>query len=110
MKGTMVIVKRVRGIKTRNLSHCKVLKYARENELDWDQNDLGKAQAEERTKVDVCPDSPSKDPPSSLPEIEVGGDPQQTDDHARQGLRRSARVRTSTWNTLYKDFVLCRTR
>ena len=86
------MVKRVRGMKTRNLSHCKVLKYAREIELDWDQDDLGKAQAEERTKVNVCPDSPSKDPPSSLPEIEVGGDPQQTDDDARQGLRRSARV------------------
>ena len=89
------MVKRVRGIKAQNLSHCKVLKYARENELDWDQNGLGKAQAEERTTVDVCPDSPSKDPAPSLPEIEVVGDPQQTDDHARQGLRRSARVRTS---------------
>ena len=70
MKETMVMVKSVRGIKTWNLSHCKVLKYARENELDWDQNGLGKAQAEERTMVDVCPDSPSKDPPPpSLPEI-----------------------------------------
>ena len=88
----MVTVKRVGEIKTRNLSHFKVLKYARESELDWDQNGLGKAQAEERTTVDVCPDSPSKDPPPSLPKMEVVVDPQQTDDHARPGLGRSARV------------------
>lgn len=58
--------------------------------MDWDQNCLGKAQAEERTTVDVCPDSPSKDPPPSLPKMEVVVDPQQTDDQCGQdseGLR-----------------------
>ena len=55
--------------------------------------------------LDVYPDSPSKDAPPSLLEMEVVGDPQQTDDHARLGLRRSAGVRTSMRNTLYRDFV-----
>ena len=73
----MVTVKKGRYIKARNSSHCKVLKYAKKKEydaLDWDRN----AQAAERTMLDVYPDSPSKDPPPSLPEMEVVGDPHQT--------------------------------
>ena len=46
--------------------------------MDWDQNGPGNAQAEERTMLDVYPDSPSKDPPPSLPKMEVVGYPHQT--------------------------------
>ena len=39
--------------------------------LHWEQNGPGNAEAEERTTVDVYPDSPTKDPTPSLPEMEV---------------------------------------
>ena len=74
--------------------------------LDLDQNGPINAQAEERTTLDAYLDSPSKDPPHSLPEIEVVEDPHQTDEHVQLGLRRSTGVQTSTRNTLYRDFVL----
>ena len=50
--------------------------------------------------------NPLKDPPPSLPEMEVVGDSHQTVDHTRLGLIRSTRDRNSTCNTLYWDFVL----
>ena len=49
--------------------------------LDLDQNGPGNAQAEERTTLDAYFDSPSKDLPHSLPQIEVVGDLHQTDHH-----------------------------
>ena len=108
MKGSMSTIKRGRDIKARNSSHCKLLKYAKGDEYDllgWDQNDPGNAQTENRTTSDVYPDNATNDPPPCLPETEVLGDQHQTDDHAWLGLRRSARVRTSTWNTLYREIL-----
>ena len=112
VKGTMVAVKIGREIKAQDLSQCKVLKYTREKEYDvlyWAKMALVMPKHyKERTTLDVYPDSPSKDSPPSLPEMEVVqhvGDPHQTDDHVQSGLRRSVGVRTSTWNTLYRDFV-----
>ena len=55
--------------------------------------------------LDVYPDNPSKNSPPSLPEMEVVGDPHQTDDHTWLGLRRSAGVKTSMQNTLSRNFV-----
>ena len=104
----MSTIKRGRGIKGRNSSHCKLLKYAKGDEYDllgWDRNDPGNAQTENRTTSDVYPDNATNDPPPSLPETEVLGDQHQTDNHARLGLRRPARVRTSTWNTLYREIL-----
>ena len=104
----MSTIKRGRGIKGRNSSHCKLLKYAKGDEYDllgWDQNNPGNAQTENRTTSDVYPDNATNDPPPSLPETEVLGDQHQTDDHTRLGLRRPARVRTSTWNTLYREIL-----
>ena len=74
--------------------------------LDLDQNGPGNAQAEERTMLDAYFDSPSKDLPHSLPQIEVVGDLHQTDHHSWPGLRRFTGVRTSMRDTLYRDFVL----
>ena len=43
-------------------------------------------------------------PPTSLGATETEGHQQQPDDIAVSGPRRSARARTSTWNTIYRDF------
>ena len=50
VKGSMVTVKRGREIKSRNSSHCKLLKHAREDEyvaVDLDQEGLDTSSAEE---------------------------------------------------------------
>ena len=50
VKGSMITVKRGREIKSRNSSHCKLLKHAREDEyvaVDLDQEGLDTSSAEE---------------------------------------------------------------
>ena len=43
-------------------------------------------------------------PPTSLGATETEGHQQQPDDTALSGPRRTARARTSTWNTIHRDF------
>ena len=43
-------------------------------------------------------------PPTSLGATETKGHQQQPDDTVISVPRRSARARTSTWNTIYRDF------
>ena len=50
------------------------------------------------------PGNEPDDPPTSLGATETEGHQQQPDDIAVSGPRRSARARTSTWNTIYRDF------
>ena len=112
-------------IKFRNSSHCKLLKHAREDEyvaVDLDQEGLDTSNAEEtetgakedlRLQPDnlgassgMTIDGPRNEPdgpPTSLGATETGHQ-QQPDDTAVSGARRSARARTSTWNTIYGDF------
>ena len=126
VKGSMVTVKRGREIKSRNTSHCKLLKHAREDEyvaVDLDQEGLDTSSAEEtetgaREDLRLQPDNlgassemtiggPRNEPdgpPTSLGATETEGHQQQPDDTAVSGPRRSARARTSTWNTIYRDF------
>ena len=69
VKGAMVTVKSGKD-QSLELVTIQILKYAREKQydvLDLDQNGPGNAQAEERTTLDAYLDSPSKDPPHSLP-------------------------------------------
>ena len=124
VKGSMVTVKRGREIKSRNTSHCKLLKHAREDEyvaVDLDQEGLDTSSAEETeigAREDFQPNNigassemtiggPRNEPdgpPTSLRATETEGHQQQPDDIAVSGPRRSARARTSTWNTIYRDF------
>ena len=119
-------MKRGREIKSRNSSHCKLLKHAREDEyvaVDLDQEGLDTSSAEEteigaREDLRLQPDNLGASsemtiggllnkpdgPPTSLRVTETGGHQQQPDDTAVSGPRRSARSRTSTWNTIYRDF------
>ena len=78
VKGSMITVKRGKEIKSRNSSHCKVLKYAGKEEydvLDWDQ--------ERRIEVEV---------------------PEEGDVVVQEAHSRPVRARTSTWETIYRDF------
>ena len=43
-------------------------------------------------------------PPTSLGVTDTEGHQQQPEDTAVSGPRRSARARTSTWNTIYRNF------
>ena len=126
MKGSMITVKRGREIKSRNSSHCKLLKHAREDEyvaVDLDQEGLDTSSVEEtetgaREDLRLKPDNLGASsemtigsllnkpdgPPTSLRATETGGHQQQPDDTAVSEPRRSARARTSTWNTIYRDF------
>ena len=60
VKGSMVTVKRGREIKSRNSSHCKLLKHAREDEyvaVDLDQEGLDTSSVEETeigAREDLC--------------------------------------------------------
>ena len=45
-------------------------------------------------------------PPTSLGATETEGHKQQPDDTAVSGPRRLAHARTSTWNAIYRDFLL----
>ena len=89
--------------------------------MDLDQEDLDTSSAEETeigTREDLLPDNlgvsseltiggPRNEPdgpPTSLAATETEGHQQQPDDTAVSGPRRSARARTSTWNTIYRDF------
>ena len=101
VKGSMVTARRGNEIKTRNSSHCKVLKFGMpsihteqegSDTVDWDQAS-----------------SVSQDWPD-FPTHADGPGPgyQQTDDDELmqpQQIRRSSRNKTSTRDTLYKDFV-----
>ena len=124
VKGSMITVKRGREIKSRNSSHCKLLKHAREDEyvaVDLDQEGLDASRAEEtetREDLRLQPDNlgvssemtiggPRNEPdgpPTSLGGTETARHQQQPDNTAVRGRRRSARTRTSTWNTIYGDF------
>ena len=101
VNGSMITVKGGGGveIKSYNSSHCKVLKYAGKEEydvLDWDQQG-----------------QPMKRQPTN-DHIEVGGVPGEgnrvtQEAHSRPTIapsepQRSVRVRTSTWETIHKDF------
>ena len=119
-------MKRGREIKSWNSSHCKSLKQAREDEyvaVDLDQEVLERSSAEEtetgaREDLRLQPNNhgassemtiggPRNEPdcpPTSLGATETEGHQQQPDDTAVSGPRRSARARTSTWNTIYRDF------
>ena len=124
VKGSMITVKRGREIKSRNSSHCKLLKHAREDEyvaVDLDQEGLDTSSAEE-TEIGaredlhrdnlgassemtiIGPRNEPDGPYTSLGATETEGHQQQLNDTAVSGLRRSARARTSTWNTIYRDF------
>ena len=124
VKGSMVTVKRGREIKSRNSSHWKLLKHAREDEyvaVDLEQEGLDTSSAEETeigAREDLQPDNlgalsemtigrPRNEPncpPTSLGATETDGHQQHPDDTTVSGPRRSARARTSTWNTIYRDF------
>ena len=92
VKGNMITVKKGIEIKSRNSSHCKVLKYAGKEEydvLDWNQ---------ERQ-------------PTNRHRREVPGEGNMVmqEAHSRPTIapsepRRSVRARTSTWGTIYRDF------
>ena len=119
-------VKRGREIKSRNSSHCKLLKHARGDEyvaVDLDQEGLATSSAEEtetgaREDLRLQPDNlgassemtiggPRNEPdgpPTSLGATETEGHQPQPDDTAVSGPIRSARARTSTWNTFYRGF------
>ena len=103
-----------------------MLKHAREDEyvaVDLDQEGLDTSSAEEtetgaREDLRLQPDNlgassemtiggPRNEPdgpPTSLGATETEGHQQQPDDTAVSGSIRSARARTSTWNTFYRDF------
>ena len=112
----MITVKRGREIKSRNSSHCKLLKHAREDEyvaVDLDQEGLDTSSAEETeigAREDLQPDNLGASsemtivPPTSLGATETEGHQQHPDDTAVSGPRRSVRARTSTCNTIYRDF------
>ena len=114
VKGIMVTVKRGREIKSRNSSHCKLLKHAREDEyvaVDLDQEGLDTSSAEETeigNREDLQPDNLGESmemtiggprnepdgPPTSLRATETKGHQQHPHDTAVSGPRRSARERT----------------
>ena len=91
--------------------------------MDLDQEGLDTSSAEETEKgaredLRLQPDNLSASsemtiggprngpdgPPTSLGATETERHQQQPDDTAVSGPRRSARARTSAWNTIYKDF------
>ena len=116
VKGSMFTVKRGREIKSRNSSHCKLLKHAWEDEyvaVDLDQEGLDASRAEEtETREDLRlqpynlgvssemtiggPRNEPDGPPISLGGKETARHQQQPDNTAVCGPRRSARKRTST--------------
>ena len=116
VKGSMITVKRGREIKSRNSSHCKLLKHAWEDEyvaVDLDQEGLDASRAEEtETREDLRlqpynlgvssemtiggPRNEPDGPPISLGGTETARHQQQPDNTAVCGPRRSARKRTST--------------
>ena len=78
VKRSMITVKRGKEIKSRNSSHCKVLKYAGKEEydvFDWDQ--------ERHIEVEV---------------------PGEGNVVVQEGHSRLVRARTSRWETIYRDF------
>ena len=78
VKESMITVKRGKEIKSRNSSHCKVLKYAGKEEydvLDWDH--------ERRIGVEV---------------------PGEGDVVVQEAHSRPVQARTSAWGTIYRDF------
>ena len=103
-----------------------MLKHAREDEyvaVDLDQEGLDTSSVKEtetgaREDLRLQPDNLGASsemtiggllnkpdgPPTSLGATETGGHQQQLDDTAVSGPRRTARARTSTWNTIYRDF------
>ena len=109
VKGSMITVKRGTEIKSRNSSHCKLLKHAREDEyvaVDLDQEGLDTSHnlgASSEMTIGA-PRNEQDGPPTSLGATETEGHQQQPDDTAVSGPRRPARARTSTWNTIYRDF------
>ena len=119
----MITVKRGTEIKSRNSSHCELLKHAREDEyvaVDLDQG-LDASRAEEtetREDLRLQPDNlgvssemtiggPRNEPDgptTSLGGTETARHQQQPGNTVVCGPRRSARTRTCTWNTIYREF------
>ncbi|PFX27456.1 hypothetical protein AWC38_SpisGene7841 [Stylophora pistillata] len=99
MKGNMITVKRGKEVKSRNSSHCKVLKYAGKEEYD----DLGCDKEQQSMNRRL-----------TNRHIEVGKVPGEgnivmQETHSGPTIapsepRRSVRARTSTWETIYRDF------
>ena len=123
VKGSMITLKRGTEIKSRNSSHCELLKHAREDEyvaVDLDQG-LDASRAEEtetREDLRLQPDNlgissemtiggPRNEPDgptTSLGGTETARHQQQPGNTVVCGPRRSARTRTCTWNTIYREF------
>ena len=122
VKGSTVTVKRGREIKSRNSSHCKLLKHAREDEyvaVDLDQEGLDtSSETGARGDLRLQPDNlgassemtiggPRNEPdgpPTSLGATETERHQQHPDNTAVCGPRRSARTKMSTWNTIHREF------
>ena len=104
-KGSMITVKRGKEIKARTSSYCKVLKHAEEDSMQkyveddddnayWEPSQCGSQKRGQHLEVEG--------------DSEVRG----SAEHGASGEsmpapvepRRSMQVRTSTWNTIYKDF------
>ena len=87
-------MKRGKEIKSRNSSHCKVLKYAGQEEYDvWDWN-------QERQPMNRH---------TERREVPGEGNIVMQEAHSRTTSApsepwRSVRARTSTWDIIYKDF------
>ena len=98
VKGSMVTVKRGREIKSRNSSHCKLLKHAREDEyvaVDLDQEGLDTSDnlGPSSEMTIGGPRNEQDGPPTSLGATETKGHQQQPDDTAVSGPRRPARAK-----------------
>ena len=99
VKGSMITAKRGKEIKSRNSSHCKVHKYAGKEEydvLDWDQERQPVNQQSTNRHIEVG-------------EVPGEGNIVMQETHSRMTLappepRRSVRARTSTSETIYRDF------
>ena len=123
VKGSMITVKRGTEIKSRNSSHCKLLKHAREDEyvaVDLDQGLDASRPEETETREDLRlqpdnlgvssemtiggPRNEPDGPPTSLGGTETARHQQQPGNTVVCGPRRSARTRTCTWNTIYREF------
>ena len=115
----MITVKRGTEIKSRNSSHCKLLKHAREDEyvaVDLDQGLDASRPEETETREDLRlqpdnlgvssemtiggPRNEPGGPPTSLGGTETARHQQQPDNTAVCRPKRSARTRTCTWNTI----------
>ncbi|PFX21834.1 Anamorsin [Stylophora pistillata] len=97
IKGSMITVKRGKEVKSRNSSHCEVLKYAGKEELDdldWDKEPMKRRPKNRHIEVGEVPGE------GNIVMQETHRGPT----IAASEPRRSVRARTSTWETIYRDF------